>query len=126
MPNHAIAANQRRIACKLAASSVSKMFAYVWFLLAFPSHSAQAGSVFRRLALDILSGIPDPDSRPLQGYGLDHRQPTGGVARLGYNSSLPGEKTGHCSSELKSTFRHLSISRHAFFVTIGPKPSCNI
>jgi hypothetical protein len=25
----------------------------------------------------------------------------GGTARLGYNSSLPGEKTGHCSSELK-------------------------
>jgi hypothetical protein len=36
------------------------------------------------------------------------------------------KKTGHCSSELKSTFRHLSISSHAFSDTIPPKPSCNI
>jgi len=32
--------------------------------------------------------------------------------RVGYNSSLPDEKTGHCSSEAKSTFRRLPISSH--------------
>ncbi len=30
------------------------------------------------------------------------------------------EKTGDCSSQLKSTFRHLPISSHTFFVTISP------
>jgi hypothetical protein len=32
----------------------------------------------------------------------------------------PGEKTEHYSYELKTTFRHLPISSHAFFVTIRP------
>ncbi len=44
--------------------------------------------------------------------------PTGAAARLGYNSSLPGEKTGHCSSDLSRHFDTLPISRHAFFVTL--------
>ena len=34
------------------------------------------------------------------------------------NSSSTDKKTGHRSSKLKSTFRHLSISSHAFFDTI--------
>jgi 3-oxoacyl-(acyl-carrier-protein) synthase len=32
-------------------------------------------------------------------------------------------KTGHRSSQLKSIFRHLPISRHVFFVTTHPEQS---
>jgi hypothetical protein len=54
---------------------------------------------------------------------------SGGAAarlRMKRHSSFPGERARHYSSELKATFRYLTISSHAFFVTICPKSSCNI
>jgi len=38
-----------------------------------------------------------------------------------HNSSSTDKKTGHCSSELKPTFRHLSIIRQDIVVTTRPK-----
>ena len=43
-----------------------------------------------------------------------------------HNSSSTDKKTGHRSSQVTSIFRQLSISSDVFFVTIGPKPSCNM
>jgi hypothetical protein len=73
-----------------------------------------------------LSETPDPDSHLSKDTNWIIGDPTGAAARLGCNSSLPGEKTEHYSYELRTTFRHLSIGRHVFFVTIRPKPNCNI
>jgi hypothetical protein len=39
------------------------------------------------------------------------------------DASFLGEKARQHSSQVESTFRHLAISSHAFFVTIHPKPS---
>jgi len=44
------------------------------------------------------------------------------LARFGYNSSSTDKRTGHRSSRVKSTFRHLSITRQAIVVTPPPKP----
>jgi hypothetical protein len=44
---------------------------------------------------------------------------------LGLNLTVLSRKesdTGHCLSQEKSTFQHLSISSDAFFDTICPKP----
>jgi hypothetical protein len=40
--------------------------------------------------------------------------------------SFSDKKAAHYSFELKSTFRHVSISSCVFFVRIGPIPSCYV